>query len=107
MREAKEEDEGKRSRSKPGEEEEEDEEVVAKEKKKGLAEFHSRHFYSATIAAKAFRALLREVEKYPSIVGFQPGTMALIANVLTNFAERSDFSELSRCLDAKRILESG
>jgi len=25
--------------------------------KKGLAEFHSRHFYSATIAAKAFRAL--------------------------------------------------
>jgi len=48
--------------------------------KKGLAEFHSRHFYSATIAAKAFRALLREVKKYPSIVGFEPGTLALIAN---------------------------
>jgi len=26
-------------------------------KKKRLAEFHSRHFYGATIAAKAFRAL--------------------------------------------------
>jgi len=31
--------------------------TVAFVKKKGLAEFHSRHFYSATIAAKAFRAL--------------------------------------------------
>jgi len=33
---------------------------------------------------------LREVEKCPSIVGFEPGTLALIANVLTNFAERTD-----------------
>jgi len=32
---------------------------------------------------------LREVEKYPSIVGFEPGTMALIAIVLTNFAKRT------------------
>jgi len=30
---------------------------------------------------------LREVEKYPSIVGCETGTLALIANVLTNFAE--------------------
>jgi len=59
------------------------------QKKKGLAEFHSRHFYSATIAAKAFPSALREVEKYPSIVGFEPGTLALKANVLTNFAERT------------------
>jgi len=33
---------------------------------------------------------LREVEKYPSIVGFDSGTLALIANVLTNFAERTE-----------------
>jgi len=33
---------------------------------------------------------LREVEKYPSIVGFEPGTLALIANTLTNFAEMTD-----------------
>jgi len=33
---------------------------------------------------------LREVEKYPTIVGFEPGTLELIAIVLTNFAERAD-----------------
>jgi len=59
-------------------------------KKKVSAGFHSRHFYSATIAAKAYRALLREVEKYPSIVGFEPGILALIANTLTNLAEMTD-----------------
>jgi len=40
---------------------------------------------------------MREVEKYPSIVGFEPGTLALIANVLTNFAERTDVSERDLC----------
>jgi len=31
--------------------------VVHSKRKKGLAEFHSQHFYSATITAKAFQAL--------------------------------------------------
>jgi len=30
---------------------------------------------------------LKEVEKYSSIVGFEPETLELIANMLTNFAE--------------------
>jgi len=37
---------------------------------------------------------LREVEKYLSIVGFEPGTLALIANTLTNFAEMTDERKL-------------
>jgi len=33
---------------------------------------------------------LRDVEKYPSIIGLKPGTLALLANMLTNFAEMKD-----------------
>ncbi len=47
---------------------------------------------------------MREVEKYPSIVGFEPGTLALIANVLTNFAERTDY-EKRKMADAEKNFE--
>jgi len=39
---------------------------------------------------EGFPSTLREVGKYPLIVVFEPGTLALIANALTNFAEMTD-----------------
>jgi len=34
--------------------------------------------------------LREEVEKYPSLVGFEAGTLAIIANTLTTFPEMTD-----------------
>jgi len=39
---------------------------------------------------------LREVEKYPSIVELEPGTLALIDKVITNFTERTDLGKLTQ-----------
>jgi len=39
---------------------------------------------------EGFLSALREVEKYPTIVGFEPGSLALIAKALTNFSEITD-----------------
>jgi len=71
------------------------------------AEFHSRHFHSSTIAATAFRALReREIEKYPSTAGFEPGILTLTASMLTTFAQKmTDCNNLFRRLESKMILE--
>jgi len=52
------------------------------------AEFHSPLLLRYN-SRECFQSALREVVKYPSTVGFEPGTLALIANTLINFAERT------------------
>jgi len=65
-------------------------EMSVPKEKKVSAVFYSRHFNSATIAATAFRALLRGVEKYRSTVGFEPGILALIAKDVAARCVRHD-----------------